>query len=248
MQLYDATARQPTRQGGEDLQAKTRSHVRGKLNGTANQMLHCVIGLNCWGSSKFDVGHGLALDSSIPGKHHRSAPLKPCSRYLSTLSFGTFGRTYPPTEPITIAETYKTATESNQTRITSYSLCRAYRMAALRQSRRQLSRALSRQTPASLFAATNLRSSPSLAVSVAPTTIQTRCLATPVPPVTQNATGSKGPTAMVFLNMGGPSTTEEVHDFLLRLFVGAADWGKRLGGRSPLEASVPCADTFPCPV
>ncbi|KAF2400828.1 ferrochelatase precursor [Trichodelitschia bisporula] len=38
------------------------------------------------------------------------------------------------------------------------------------------------------------------------------------PPVTQNATGSKGPTAMVLLNMGGPSTTDEVGDFLSRLF------------------------------
>ncbi|KAK2749812.1 ferrochelatase hem15 [Myotisia sp. PD_48] len=45
-----------------------------------------------------------------------------------------------------------------------------------------------------------------------------RGMATTVPPVTQDATGSKGPTAMVFLNMGGPSTTEEVGDFLSRLF------------------------------
>lgn len=44
-------------------------------------------------------------------------------------------------------------------------------------------------------------------------------LATTVPPVTQDATSSKGPTAMVFLNMGGPSTTDEVEDFLSRLFV-----------------------------
>lgn len=40
------------------------------------------------------------------------------------------------------------------------------------------------------------------------------------PPVTQNAVGSKGPTAMVFMNMGGPSTTDEVGGFLSRLFVG----------------------------
>lgn len=47
-----------------------------------------------------------------------------------------------------------------------------------------------------------------------------RCgLATAVPPVTQDATSSRGPTAMVFLNMGGPSTTDEVEDFLSRLFV-----------------------------
>lgn len=49
-------------------------------------------------------------------------------------------------------------------------------------------------------------------------TTQRRNLATAVPPVTQDATGSKGPTAMVFLNMGGPSTTDEVGDFLSRLF------------------------------
>ncbi|KAI1764566.1 ferrochelatase-domain-containing protein [Hypoxylon sp. FL1150] len=48
--------------------------------------------------------------------------------------------------------------------------------------------------------------------------LQTRSFATPVPPVTQNAAGSKGPTAMVFLNMGGPSTVDEVGDFLSRLF------------------------------
>jgi ferrochelatase len=46
-----------------------------------------------------------------------------------------------------------------------------------------------------------------------------RGLATVVPPVTQDTTGSKGPTAMVFMNMGGPSTTDEVEDFLSRLFV-----------------------------
>jgi hypothetical protein len=33
------------------------------------------------------------------------------------------------------------------------------------------------------------------------------------------ALASKGPTAVVFLNMGGPSTTDEVGDFLSRLFV-----------------------------
>jgi hypothetical protein len=33
------------------------------------------------------------------------------------------------------------------------------------------------------------------------------------------ATEPKGPTAMVFLNMGGPSRTEDVEDFLTRLFV-----------------------------
>jgi ferrochelatase len=48
--------------------------------------------------------------------------------------------------------------------------------------------------------------------------LQSRGLATPVPPVTQDATSSRGPTAMVFMNMGGPSTTAEVGDFLSRLF------------------------------
>ena len=43
-------------------------------------------------------------------------------------------------------------------------------------------------------------------------------MATVAPPVTQDSTGSKGPTAMVFMNMGGPSTTEEVGGFLSRLF------------------------------
>ncbi|PGH18301.1 ferrochelatase [Helicocarpus griseus UAMH5409] len=46
-----------------------------------------------------------------------------------------------------------------------------------------------------------------------------RCgMAATAHPVTQDSTGSKGPTAMVFLNMGGPSTTQEVGDFLSRLF------------------------------
>lgn len=40
-----------------------------------------------------------------------------------------------------------------------------------------------------------------------------------VAPVAQPKTGSKGPTAMVFMNMGGPSTTDEVHGFLSMLFV-----------------------------
>ncbi|KAH6877578.1 ferrochelatase mitochondrial precursor [Alternaria rosae] len=35
---------------------------------------------------------------------------------------------------------------------------------------------------------------------------------------TQMTPGSKGPTAMVFMNMGGPSTTDEVHGFLSMLF------------------------------
>ncbi|CAF9919493.1 MAG: ferrochelatase hem15 [Heterodermia speciosa] len=46
-------------------------------------------------------------------------------------------------------------------------------------------------------------------------------MATIVPPVTQDGTSSRGPTAMVFMNMGGPSTTDEVGDFLSRLFADA---------------------------
>lgn len=44
-------------------------------------------------------------------------------------------------------------------------------------------------------------------------------MASVAPPVTQNSVGSQGPSAMVFMNMGGPSTTGEVGDFLSRLFV-----------------------------
>ncbi|KAL2023038.1 hypothetical protein VTK56DRAFT_3948 [Thermocarpiscus australiensis] len=51
-----------------------------------------------------------------------------------------------------------------------------------------------------------------------PSPQQARWLATPVHPVTQDATSLRGPTAMVFLNMGGPSTVDEVGDFLSRLF------------------------------
>lgn len=43
-------------------------------------------------------------------------------------------------------------------------------------------------------------------------------MATVAPPVTQDSTGRRGPTAMVFMNMGGPATTDEVGDFLSRLF------------------------------
>lgn len=49
--------------------------------------------------------------------------------------------------------------------------------------------------------------------------LSTRSMATIVPPVTQDATSSKGPTAMVFMNMGGPATTDAVGNFLSRLFV-----------------------------
>lgn len=83
-------------------------------------------------------------------------------------------------------------------------------MAALRQPARQLR--LGART-----LQTALTASAPFSLSVQ----RRRGLATAVqaPPVTQNNHGSKGPTAMVFLNMGGPSTTDEVGDFLSRLFV-----------------------------
>jgi len=43
-------------------------------------------------------------------------------------------------------------------------------------------------------------------------------MATVAPPVTQDSTSKRGPTAMVFMNMGGPATTDEVGGFLSRLF------------------------------
>lgn len=64
-----------------------------------------------------------------------------------------------------------------------------------------------------------LTSAPAPTLWQRPSADQLRNFATPVPPVTQDATSSKGPTAMVFMNMGGPSTTGEVGDFLSRLFV-----------------------------
>lgn len=71
----------------------------------------------------------------------------------------------------------------------------------------------------SLRAPLNLsrRASPAQITKYAAT--QHQNMATVVPPVTQDSTGKKGPTAMVFMNMGGPSTTAEVGDFLSRLFV-----------------------------
>ncbi|GAM87329.1 hypothetical protein ANO11243_053520 [Dothideomycetidae sp. 11243] len=48
--------------------------------------------------------------------------------------------------------------------------------------------------------------------------VTSRGMATVVPPVTQDSTSRRGPTAMVFMNMGGPATTDDVGDFLSRLF------------------------------
>lgn len=48
--------------------------------------------------------------------------------------------------------------------------------------------------------------------------LQKACMASVAPPVTQNSMSRRGPTAMVFMNMGGPATTDEVGDFLSRLF------------------------------
>ena len=44
-------------------------------------------------------------------------------------------------------------------------------------------------------------------------------MATAAPPIMTDSHPAKGPTAMVFMNMGGPSTTDEVGNFLSRLFV-----------------------------
>ncbi|KHN97919.1 ferrochelatase precursor [Metarhizium album ARSEF 1941] len=63
-----------------------------------------------------------------------------------------------------------------------------------------------------------LSRNPSSRLVLSQVATQTRHFATPVPPVTQDAAGSKGPTAIVFLNMGGPSKTDEVGNFLSRLF------------------------------
>ncbi|KAI4172448.1 MAG: hypothetical protein LQ343_003538 [Gyalolechia ehrenbergii] len=49
----------------------------------------------------------------------------------------------------------------------------------------------------------------------------TRSMATVVPPVMQSSTSRSGPTAIVFMNMGGPSTLPEVGPFLSRLFADA---------------------------
>lgn len=52
-----------------------------------------------------------------------------------------------------------------------------------------------------------------------PSWTQHKGMASIVPPVTQDSTGSKGPTGIMFMNMGGPQTTDEVGTFLSRLFV-----------------------------
>ena len=54
-----------------------------------------------------------------------------------------------------------------------------------------------------------------------PSVVAARNLATISPPAQSSAGGAGGGkgTAIVLLNMGGPSTVPEVHDFLSRLFV-----------------------------
>jgi ferrochelatase len=84
---------------------------------------------------------------------------------------------------------------------------------AFRTSISQLTKSASRST------ISKLTSTPTTALWQRGSADQLRSFATPVPPVTQDATGSKGPTAMVFMNMGGPETTDKVGDFLSRLFV-----------------------------
>lgn len=46
-------------------------------------------------------------------------------------------------------------------------------------------------------------------------------MATVAPPVTQSSTSRNGPTAIMFMNMGGPATVPEVGPFLSRLFADA---------------------------
>src|SRR5271163_2982715 len=82
--------------------------------------------------------------------------------------------------------------------------------------RNPISQLTTRASPATISKLTCL---PSISSWKQNNAVQSRSFATPVPPVTQDATGSKGPTAMVFMNMGGPSKTDEVGDFLSRLFV-----------------------------
>lgn len=86
---------------------------------------------------------------------------------------------------------------------------------ALRNATRQLTKAASQATASKLTPATAWSSQTRGFATPVPPAVK---LATPVPPVTQDATSSRGPTAMVFMNMGGPSTTNEVEDFLSRLF------------------------------
>lgn len=61
--------------------------------------------------------------------------------------------------------------------------------------------------------------SPTNALAALQQSRQKMRFATVAPPVTQDHTGSKGPTAMVFMNMGGPAELDEVGPFLSRLFV-----------------------------
>ncbi|KIW71047.1 ferrochelatase [Phialophora macrospora] len=81
-------------------------------------------------------------------------------------------------------------------------------MSPLRTSTSSLTRQLAKQ-PFALSAHNGLST---------PSPFQRASMASVVPPVTQDSSSRHGPTAMVFMNMGGPSTTAEVSDFLSRLF------------------------------
>jgi len=78
---------------------------------------------------------------------------------------------------------------------------------------------LIRATKGAPLALSRFTSTPRTSIWQRGTLDQCRSFASVVPPVTQDATSSKGPTAIVFMNMGGPSTTGEVGDFLSNLFV-----------------------------
>ena len=77
-------------------------------------------------------------------------------------------------------------------------------------------------------------------------------MATVAPPVTQNSMSSKGPTAMVFMNMGGPAKTDDVGDFLSRLFVSSIPYPSLLHALThaiyrrmeTLSHSVDCSPTL----
>lgn len=83
---------------------------------------------------------------------------------------------------------------------------------------------MSLRTPVSQLTRSASRASISKLTSTSNALSQKRSLATPQPyassnpPVTQDSTSRHGPTAMVLMNMGGPQSTDQVGDFLSRLF------------------------------
>jgi ferrochelatase len=76
---------------------------------------------------------------------------------------------------------------------------------------RRLTPSLSRAGRTALQPAQKTRALATLTSTSAP-------FASAAPPVTQDATSRRGPTAMVLMNMGGPAALDQVGDFLSRLF------------------------------